>query len=44
MAKVWREPFARGGEAFDGLEGALSEGQPTGEVGVGNQGRGEPVS
>ena len=35
MAEVRRETFARRGEAFDGLEGALYEGQPTGEMGVG---------
>ena len=43
MAEVWGKTFARRGEAFDGLEGALCEGQPKGEVGVGGQGRGEPV-
>ena len=29
---------------FDWLEGALCERQPSGEVGVGGQGRGEPVA
>ena len=35
--------FARGGEAVDGVEGALGQGQTAGEVGVGGQGRGKPV-
>ena len=43
MAEVRRETFARRGEVFDGLEGALCEGQPTGEMGIGGQGRGKPV-
>ena len=43
MAEVWGEPFARMGEAFNRVEGTLSEGQPPGEMGVGGQGRGEPV-
>ena len=43
MAEVRRETLARRGEAFDSLEGTFCEGQPTGEMGVGTQGRGEPV-
>ena len=43
MAEVGGEAFARRGKAFDGLKGALREGQPAGEVGVGGQGRGKPV-
>ena len=43
MADVRRETFARRGEAFDGLEDALWEGQPTGKMGVGGQGRGTPA-
>ena len=43
MAEVGGEAFARGGKAFYGLKGALRKGQPAGKVGVGGQGRGEPV-
>ena len=43
MAEVGREAFARWGEAFHRVIGALSQGQPPGEVGVGGQGRGKPV-
>ena len=43
MAEVRWEALARGGEAFDGIESGLSEGQPAGEVGVGGQGGGKPV-
>ena len=32
MTQVWGETFARGGEATDGIEGALGEGQSSGEV------------
>ena len=44
MAEVRRETFAGGRETLDSLKGALCKGQPTGEVGVGGQGRGKPVS
>ena len=43
VVEVRRKAFARTGEAFDGLEGVLCKGQPTGEMGVGGQGRGKPV-
>ena len=43
MAEVRRKAFARRGEAFDGNEGALCEGETAGKVGVGGQGRGKPV-
>ena len=32
------------GEAFNGFEGALCEGQSLGEVSVGGEGRGKPVT
>ena len=35
MTQVSGETFARGGEATDGIEGALGEGQFSGEVNVG---------
>ena len=44
MAEVRRETLARRGKEFHSLEGALCEGQPTGEMGVGGQGRGKPIS
>ena len=44
MAEVRGEAFAGGGEALYRVEGALGEGEPTGEVGVGGQGRGKPVT
>ena len=44
MAELRREAFAGGGEAFYRIEGALRQGEPAGEVGVGGQGRGEPVA
>ena len=44
MTQVRGKTFARGGEAFDGIEGALGEGQSSCEVRVGGQGRGELVS
>ena len=44
MTEVRRKAFAGGGEAFDGTEGALCEGEATSKVGVGGQGRGKPVS
>lgn len=43
MVEVWRKTLARRGEAFNGIEGALSEGQSLSEVGVGGQGRGKPI-
>ena len=43
MAEIRREAFAGRGEAFDGLKGTLYEGQPSGEMSVDGQGRGEPV-
>ena len=44
MAEVRRKAFARGGEAFDGTEGALCEGESAGKVSVGGQRRGKPVA
>ena len=44
MAEVRREAFAGGGEAFYRIEGALRQGEPAGEVGVGGQGWGESVA
>ena len=43
MTEVWWEAFARGGEAFYRIEGALRQGEPAGEMGIGGQGRGKPV-
>ena len=43
MAEVGRETLARRGKAFHGLEGALCEGQPMGDMSVSGQGRGKPV-
>ena len=43
MAEERRKAFARGGEVFDGTEGALCEGETAGKVGVGGQGRGKPI-
>ena len=43
VAEVGGETLAGRGEAFNRHEGALCNGQPTGEVGVGGQSRGEPV-
>ena len=43
MAEVRRETLGRGGEAFNRVEGAMCEGEPVGEVGIGGQGRGNPV-
>ena len=43
VAKVRGKALARGREALDGAEGALCEGETTGEVCVGGQGRGKPV-
>ena len=44
MAEVLWKAFAGGGEAFYRIEGALCQGQPAGEMGVGGQGRSEPVT
>ena len=44
MAEVRRKALAGGGETFDGIEGALREGESAGKVGVGGQGRGKPVT
>ena len=43
MAEVRREAFARGGESFDGTEGALCEREAAGKVSISGQGRGKPV-
>ena len=43
MAEVRGQAFARRGEAFDGIKGALREGETAGKVSVGGQGRGKPV-
>ena len=43
MAEVRGETLARRGKASHGPEGAMCEGQPTGEMSVGCQGRGKPV-
>ena len=44
VAEVGWETLVRRGEAFDSFEGDLFEGQPSGEMGVGGQGRDKPVS
>ena len=44
MAEVRREAFAGGKEALHRVKGTLSQGQPSGKVSVGRQGRGEPVA
>ena len=44
MAEVRRKTFAGSGDPLEGLKGALCEGQLSGEMGVGQQGRGGPVS
>ena len=44
MAEVRGKTFARGGEMFDGTEGALCKGETAGKLSVGGQGRGEPVA
>ena len=44
MTEVWGEAHAWGGEAFYRIEGALSQGESVGEVGVCGQGRGEPIT
>ena len=43
MAEVRRKAFARRGEAFDGTEDAMCEGEAAGKVSVGGEGRGKPV-
>ena len=44
MAVVRGKALAGWGEAFYRIEGALRQGEPASEVGVGGQGRGEPVT
>ena len=44
MAKVRGESLAGRGEGFYPIEGTLCQGEPAGEVGVGGQGQGEPVT
>ena len=44
MAEVRGKAFAGRGEALYRVEGALGEGEPAGKMGVGGQGRGEPIT
>ena len=44
VAEVRREAFAWRGEASHSIKGALRQGKPVGEMGIGGQGRGEPVA
>ena len=44
MPEKSRETLAGREEAFDIFEGALCEGESPSEMGVGGQGRGEPVT
>ena len=44
MAEVRWEALTGRGEAFYRIEGALRQRKPTGKMGVGGQGGGEPVT
>ena len=44
MAEIGWEALAGRGEGFNRIEGALRQGEPASEMGIGGQGRGEPVT